>query len=250
MFRDNDPVTSRIAAEDLDLPVRQQQTMVVLLLAPGSTHSELAKLVCEAFPHLGKDGWEHPHKRLPELQRKGLAYPGEPRPCRVTGKLARVWFPVTGVNNSENDEMLEDKIEKQTEAIVRIADALELIAKLVAKPQKVEVEVEAHAAQARPEVEAKPVVEEEAKPVVEEEEKPEAEEKPAPKRRRRKKKAEGPTFADVKALVREMNTSVPSAEVQDLMEAWEIDSLNELEESDYPEFLGQVRDAIDEFASA
>jgi hypothetical protein len=238
MFRDNDPVTSRIAAEDLDLPVRQQQTMVVLLLAPGSTHSELAQLVCDAFPYLGKDGWEHPHKRLPELQRKGLAYPGEPRPCRVTGKLARVWFPVTGVNNLEKTGMLEDKIEKQTEAIMRIADALELIAKRVGEPQKVEVEVEAHAVEAKPE--EKPAPKAEAKP----------EEKPAPKRRRRKKKAEGPTFADVKALVREMNTSVPSAEVQDLMEAWEIESLNELEEADYPEFLGQVRDAIDEFAAA
>ena len=236
MFRDSDPITSKLAAEDLDLPVRQQQTMVVLLMAPGSTHSELAQLVCDAFPYLGKDGWEHPHKRLPELQRKGLAYPGESRPCRVTGKMARVWFPVTGPNKSENTGMLEEQIGKQTEALVRIAEAMEMIAKRVGEPQKVEVEVETHTAQAKPKAEA--------------EEKPEVEEKPAPKRRRRKKKAAGPTFADVKALVREMNTSVPSKEVTGFMEAWEIDTLNELEESDYPEFLEQVQGVIDEFAAA
>jgi hypothetical protein len=188
----------------------------------------------DVFPSLGEMGVEHPHKRLPELKKKGLAYNGEPRPCRVTGELAREWFPVTGVNNVEKTGMLEEQIGKQTEVLVRIAAALEMIASRVATP----------AVEAQTKAEPEPKAEVEPEPKVEAKD-----EKPAPKRRRRKKKAAGPTFADVKALVREMNTSVPAAEVTDLMEAWEIDTLNELEEADYPEFLEQVQGAINDFAA-
>jgi hypothetical protein len=240
VFRDSDPITSKIAAENLDLPTRQQQTLVVLLMAPGSTHSELAQLMRDVFPSLGEMGVEHPHKRLPELKKKGLAYHGEPRPCRVTGELARVWFPVAGINNAEKSEMLEEQMGQQTEVLVRIAAALEMIASRVATPA-VEAQTKA---EPKVEVEPEPKVEVEPEPKVEAKD-----EKPAPKRRRRKKKAAGPTFADVKALVREMNTSVPAAEVTDLMEAWEIDTLNELEEADYPEFLEQVQGAINDFAA-
>jgi hypothetical protein len=87
--RNTDPVTSKIAAEQFPMGKRQLQVLIAARQRPFSTAAELGSFF-QAETGLSS---ETPHKRLPELERKGLVRRHRARRCRVTGRLAIVWEP-------------------------------------------------------------------------------------------------------------------------------------------------------------
>ena len=98
MYRRNDPDTSKQAAQELafsgGLGERQQQVLRILVEYPTHTHAELAAEMYRQYPQMGIICCaESPHKRLPELKRKGLAKSVDTRRCTETGKEAAVWVP-------------------------------------------------------------------------------------------------------------------------------------------------------------
>jgi hypothetical protein len=85
-----DPQTSYEAAEGLKrsgrLAAQQQAVLEGLRQCDGATHGELG-----AFMGLH---WLTPARRLPELERAGLARKGEARVCRVKGSRCTTWWIV------------------------------------------------------------------------------------------------------------------------------------------------------------
>ena len=100
--RRTDPATSLEAANDLEQKGKgnSQREACIRELAkyPDSTPYELAA-------GMGIDGII-PGKRLPELQKMGLAEPGQPRICRVRGTKARPWKAVSLAAKYEQMKLL------------------------------------------------------------------------------------------------------------------------------------------------
>ena len=97
MFRITDPDTSKQAAIEMmgngKLGDRQRQVLWLVRKFPGRTHGEYAHMMYDLWSALGIICCaETPHKRLPELEAKGLVYSLGSRRCTETGKEARLWF--------------------------------------------------------------------------------------------------------------------------------------------------------------
>jgi hypothetical protein len=90
--RQNDPVTSRMAAREAEKSGRAASQRAICLDSvmtyPGQTAAEIARR-CSLERHV-------PSRRLPELRERGLVINGEPRACAVTGRMSMVWLPAKG----------------------------------------------------------------------------------------------------------------------------------------------------------
>jgi hypothetical protein len=90
--RQNDPVTSRMAASEAEKSGRAASHRAICLDSvmtyPGQTAAEIARR-CSLERHV-------PSRRLPELRERGLVINGEPRACAVTGRMSMIWLPTKG----------------------------------------------------------------------------------------------------------------------------------------------------------
>lgn len=97
MARTSDPFTSKLAAAQYTasgkLGKRQAQVLRLVVLYDGRTSGELSRYFYHKYSGSIKCAAETPHKRLPELERQGLVYKGEPRKCSDSGYMAAVWHP-------------------------------------------------------------------------------------------------------------------------------------------------------------
>jgi len=86
--RNNDPPTSALAgraAESSGLArMQRSRCMEAVIATPGLTAREIED----------RTGIKA-HKRLPELREAGLIANGPSRRCRVTGRRAMTWLPLT-----------------------------------------------------------------------------------------------------------------------------------------------------------
>lgn len=88
LARKSHPVESKDAAEAIGprLAALRAETLGYLTMAPGLTTNELAAKFNLRDPrHIGR--------RLPELCKLGEAHRGDPRPCRITNRMAATWYP-------------------------------------------------------------------------------------------------------------------------------------------------------------
>ena len=89
LARDNDPITSHIAANQIidegTLGKMQVFALQLVRLNPGKTGSELDEVPT------GRKG--QVHKRLRELEKAGFIYEGVIRHYNVSGRLAVTWWP-------------------------------------------------------------------------------------------------------------------------------------------------------------
>jgi hypothetical protein len=97
--RNTDPVTSHIAARDVDasgVAYGQRAACLSEVIArPGQTASEIS-VALELERIVGG-------KRLPELREAGFVKNGPSRACRVTGNRCMTWFPVTLADTSRGE---------------------------------------------------------------------------------------------------------------------------------------------------
>ena len=77
LSRSSDPWTSKAAASSVDLSRTLSDALERVRATPLSTASEL--------------GAEGVRKRLNDLRNLGLVRTGEPRRCRITGRMAQTW---------------------------------------------------------------------------------------------------------------------------------------------------------------
>ena len=96
--RNTDPQTSHKAAERHTLgkrAIRQQQVFDLVSSYPGKTSGELSRLMVQSYPELPiRSAVESPHKRLSDLEEKGLVVRGRERKCSDSGFQAITWWPV------------------------------------------------------------------------------------------------------------------------------------------------------------
>jgi hypothetical protein len=88
LARRHDPATSKAGAVDaaLSLAKLQRDALEIVKRHPGMTSTEMADA----------EGMFDPRKinrRLGELETLGLVDRCEPRPCKITGRLAATWKP-------------------------------------------------------------------------------------------------------------------------------------------------------------
>jgi len=87
--RSTDPITSALAAEQIDDVVAELQAWAAACVrqTPGRTQRELGVLYCPTDPRrIGR--------RLAEIEKLGLVRRGDVRPCTISGRSAETWFPV------------------------------------------------------------------------------------------------------------------------------------------------------------
>lgn len=93
--RDRDPVTSKLAAEQItasgERARQQNQCLGAVKQWPGRTSAELARC-------MGTDRFM-PARRLSELREQGLIENGLPVRCTVTGKQSLTWWIAGTVPN-------------------------------------------------------------------------------------------------------------------------------------------------------
>jgi hypothetical protein len=104
--RTTDPQTSHQAAAQHTLgkrAIRQRQVLNLICRVPGQTSGELARAMHSAHPELPiAVAVESPHKRLADLEQKGLVEKGRTRPCRDSGYDRITWYPtLTGIMESD-----------------------------------------------------------------------------------------------------------------------------------------------------
>src|SRR6185369_5161507 len=87
LARASDPATSHEAAAKMSAHLGEAQAwaLCVLRANPGKTSTELDKIAQTPRGDV--------RKRLPELERAGLAYRDGTRVCEVTGFRAAIWWP-------------------------------------------------------------------------------------------------------------------------------------------------------------
>lgn len=90
LSRPGDPEPSHNAADAITrhLQDRQRRVLALVFASPGRTTSELTAHYEYRDPRMIG-------RRLPELERMGLVFRGEPRKCEITGHSAAVWYPFT-----------------------------------------------------------------------------------------------------------------------------------------------------------
>ena len=88
--RSTDPETSHITAQEItrDGTVAGLRELVseAVKINPGLTSRELSL-------SSGEIAHESFHKRLPELERRGMVHRGDARRCRDTNRMATTWYP-------------------------------------------------------------------------------------------------------------------------------------------------------------
>lgn len=91
LARSSDPITSHLAAKEGVESGRIGRNMEMALMAlrrnPGVTSAELSEF------RLAPSRQESA-RRLPDLEKRGLAEKGVSRTCKVTGRLCVTWWPV------------------------------------------------------------------------------------------------------------------------------------------------------------
>jgi hypothetical protein len=98
--RTTDPETSH-EAERLHTilgkrSVRCRQVLTLVALHPGSTTGEMSRQMVWKFPDLPiATAVEAPHKRVVDLEAKGLVRRGNPRKCKETGSERLTWWLTT-----------------------------------------------------------------------------------------------------------------------------------------------------------
>jgi hypothetical protein len=85
--RKTDPQTSHEAAGRFDPTLHRAMIYSGILANPGLTCAELAQRIGLGYFQISK--------RMKEIQRLGLAVPGETRICTVNGSRMRTWYART-----------------------------------------------------------------------------------------------------------------------------------------------------------
>ena len=104
--RATDPQTSHAAAERHTLSKRaerQRQVLDLVCRFPNRTSGELSRLMAKLYSHLPiRTAVESPHKRLSDLEDKGLVEKGASRKCTDSGYEAVTWH-ATAAGVVENE---------------------------------------------------------------------------------------------------------------------------------------------------
>ena len=97
-YRPLDPLTSKIAYERMvesgALGERMAQVLYLVSQNDGATHGELARDMYSEYGRVLPISAcvESPHKRLPELERKGFVRRGEHRMCKDSKNTKQTWW--------------------------------------------------------------------------------------------------------------------------------------------------------------
>ncbi len=90
MYRNSDPNTSRLAAEEITrsggADLLREAVLAAVKENPGCTSREFG-VSSEEVSH------DNFHKRLPELEKAGEVHRGDARKCRITNRQATTWYP-------------------------------------------------------------------------------------------------------------------------------------------------------------
>jgi len=91
-----DPITTHLAEEKFTIlgkrAHRCRQVLQLIVDMPGSTTGELARQMVTKHPELPiACAVESPHKRVTDLEVKGLVARGETRECRDSGNIRLTW---------------------------------------------------------------------------------------------------------------------------------------------------------------
>ena len=94
--RNTDPATSHQAEKQFTIlgqrATRCRQVLGLICINPGATTGELARLMHLAYPDMPiASAVESPHKRVKDLESKGLVRRYGARVCRDTGRERLTW---------------------------------------------------------------------------------------------------------------------------------------------------------------
>ena len=99
--RNTDPITSHIAEATFTAlgkrAHRCRQVLQLIVDSPGATTGELSRYMHTNHPELPIScAVESPHKRVTDLEEKGLVRRGGIRKCRDSGNLRITWYATAG----------------------------------------------------------------------------------------------------------------------------------------------------------